>query len=126
FQGGIRMRASKSSSTGGGEVGAITRPDGTFEFRNVPPGEYILEGFKNNELGWQVVRMNGADVSGVIIQTMPGSDITGRITFEGAGEPNRRRLELAAVPADPDFAGRGNASADIFDNLMFRIGAVLG
>jgi protocatechuate 3,4-dioxygenase beta subunit len=127
FQGGIRMRASKSSSsTGGGEVGGITRSDGTFEFPNVPPGEYILEGFKNNELGWQVVRLNGADVAGVIVQTMPGSDIAGRITFEGAGEPSRRRLELAAVPADSDFAGRGNASADILDNLTFRIGAVLG
>ena len=126
FQGGIRMRASRRSATAGSDVGAITRADGSFEFPNVPPGEYVLEGFKNNELGWQVVSVNGADLEGVVVQTMPGSDITGRITFEGAAEPNRRRLELAAVPADSDFAGRGSASADILENLTFRIAAVLG
>ncbi|PYQ89891.1 MAG: hypothetical protein DMG02_11335 [Acidobacteria bacterium] len=126
FQGGIRMRASRRSATAGADVGAITRADGTFEFPNVPAGEYVLEGSKNNELGWQVVSVNGTDLEGVVVQTMPGSDISGRVTFEGAATPNRRRLELAAIPADSDFAGRGAAQADIHDDFTFHIGPVLG
>ena len=126
FQGGIRMRASRRSATAAADVGAITRADGSFEFPNVPPGEYVLEGSKNNELGWQVVSVNGTDLEGVVVQTMPGSDISGRVTFEGAATPNRRRLELAAIPADSDFAGRGAAQADIHDDFTFHIGPVLG
>ena len=92
----------------------------------MPPGEYVLEGSKNNELGWQVVSVNGTDLEGVVVQTMPGADISGRVTFEGAATPNRRRLELAAIPADSDFAGRGAAQADIHDDFTFHIGPVLG
>ena len=120
------MRASRRSATAAADVGAITRADGSFEFPNVPPGEYVLEGSKNNELGWQVVSVNGTDLEGVVVQTMPGSDISGRVTFEGAATPNRRRLELAAIPADSDFAGRGAAQADIHDDFTFHIGPVLG
>jgi protocatechuate 3,4-dioxygenase beta subunit len=126
FQGGIRMRASRRSATAGADVGAITKADGSFEFPNVPPGEYVLEGFKDNELGWQVVSVNGTDLDGVVVQTMPGSDISGHFSFEGAATPIRRRLELAVIPADPDFVGHGAASADIHDDFTFHIGRVLG
>jgi len=126
FQGGIRMRASRRSSTAAADVGAITRPDGSFEFPNVPPGEYVLEGAKNNELGWQVVSVNGTDLDGVVVHTMPGSEISGRVTFEGAATPVRRRLQLAAVPADSDFARRGSSIADIYDDWTFHIGRAVG
>ncbi len=111
FQGGIEMRVSRRSSAAASEsFGARTERDGTFEFQNVPPGEYVLVGFKNTELGWQFVTVNGTDVTGLVVQTTEGSTISGRVNFEGASPPERSNVNITFVAADPDlvpFKGYG-------------------
>jgi hypothetical protein len=129
FQGGIQMRPSRrSGAIAGDEVGARTLPDGSFEFPNVPPGEYVLYAFRNVETAWTYVTVDGRDVTGVAIQTLPGSTITGRVTFEGPDIPAPQDVELTPVPADPDltpFVG-GPDRADIHDDWTFEITHVSG
>jgi hypothetical protein len=129
FQGGIQMRPSRrSGAVSTDSVGARTEPDGTFEFPNVPPGEYVVHAFRgNNEYAWQFVAVNGADVTGIIMQTATGSTISGRLTFEG-GVPNRSGIEIVPVPVDPDLAPfNSNAgSADIHEDWTFEINNVSG
>jgi protocatechuate 3,4-dioxygenase beta subunit len=129
FQGGVQMKPSRRSGTVAAEqVGARTSSDGGFEFPNVPPGEYVICAFKSVEIGWQFVTVGGSDVTDVAVQTLAGSTITGRITFEGADPPKPRDIELSPVPSDPDltpFVG-GPGSADIRGDWTFEITSVSG
>ena len=104
FQGGIEMRVSRrSSAVASDSFGARTERDGTFEFQHIPPGEYVLNGFRGQEIGWQMVEVNGADVAGLTVQTTAGSTISGRVSFEGANPPEQTSVGIAFVPADPDL-----------------------
>jgi hypothetical protein len=129
FQGGIQMRPSRRSGAVAAEqIGARTRMDGGFEFPNVPPGEYVLYAFKGVEIGWQFVTVAGSDVTDVAVQTLAGSTIAGRITFEGGEPPKPGDIELSPVPSDPDltpFVG-GPVAADIRGDWTFEITSVSG
>jgi len=105
FQGGIHMRLSRRSGVDLGSVGAYTYPDGRFEFRNVSPGEYVIESQNNNERAFQYVSVDGADVTGVVVQTHNGSTIDGRLVFDGNSPPSRISGEILATTLDPDFEG---------------------
>jgi hypothetical protein len=129
FQGGVQMRPSRrSGAVATPAVGAFTSRDGSFEFRNVPPGEYVIQAFKGNDFGWQSVGINGTDIIDLAVQTLPGSTVTGRIVFEGASAPSRRRLNLALIPSDPDFTpfNGGGLDADIHDDWTFTIANASG
>ena len=105
FQGGIEMRTSqRSGAVVSDSVGAITEPDGTFEFPNVPPGEYVVHAFKGQEAAFQFVSINGADVTGLVMQTSVGPSIRGHVTFENATTPNRFGFVISPVLADPEMA----------------------
>jgi Carboxypeptidase regulatory-like domain len=129
FQAGVQMRPSWRSTGAIAEaVGARAQPDGGFEFVNVPPGEYVIQAFKGSEIGWQFVTVSGADVTEVTVATLPGSTITGRVTFEGGDPPAARGLEILPAPADPDqtpFFGASSA-ADIHDDWTFELTDVIG
>jgi hypothetical protein len=129
FQGGVRMRASRrSGGLGLSSVGAKTKPDGSFEFPNVAPGEYIIEGFRGREVGWQVVTVNGADLTGIVVQTLPGSTVSGRITFDGGTEMPRRAFALFSAAADPDFEAPngGTNAAEIRPDWTFEMSNLIG
>jgi Carboxypeptidase regulatory-like domain len=129
YRGAIELRASlRSGSVVTASVGARTEPDGSFEFPNVPPGEYVVQATRGIEVAWQFVTVNGTDLTGVVVQTQAGSFVRGRVTFEGAGTPNRRQIEIAPLPVDPDlvpFSG-GPKTADIRDDWSFEIPYVSG
>src|SRR5258708_4504469 len=129
FQGGIQMRTSRrSGSVVADSVGARTERDGTFEFPNVPSGEYVVHAFHGGELAWQFVGVNGADVTGLVMQTLPGSTIAGRFTFEGGAAPGGVPIELSPVPADPDvapFAGNP-ARIEVKNDWTFTISGAAG
>ena len=110
---------------GGGSVGAITYRDGRFEFPNVAPGDYVIESTHNNEHGFAWVSVSGADVPGVIVQTVPGSSMTGRVTFEG-NSPVAGRISIAAMPADPDVGTGGQPTAAVRSDFVFQIGPLWG
>jgi hypothetical protein len=74
------------------------------------------------------VTVNGGDVAGVAMQTLPGSTITGRITFEGPEIPSVRNIYLTPVPADQDLAPfvGGPGQAEVHDDWSFVIANVSG
>ena len=74
------------------------------------------------------VTVNGTDVKDLVVQTSPGSTITGRVTFDGARSPSSRNFDLSAVPADADLAPLdGNfARADIRNDWTFEMSGISG
>ena len=89
-----------------GVVGA----DGSFKFENVPPGEYVLQSLgpgRGNEtepdFQTMFITMDGRNISGVSIQGVQGSTLSGRVTFEGlSGDAKPPVVQLTAWPTDFD------------------------
>jgi protocatechuate 3,4-dioxygenase beta subunit len=129
FEGGVQMRPTwRSTGTVAEAVGGRPLPDGGFEFPNVPSGEYVIQAFKGIEIGWQIVVVNGADVTDLAVKTLPGSTITGHVTFEGGNAPKADQVELVTSPADPDltsFFGT-SSSANVHEDGTFEIEHVTG
>lgn len=129
FQGAIQMRQTRRSSpVAGDSFGARTWPDGRFEFPNLAPGEYVIDAQYNNLHALEIVSVNGADVTGLILQASTGSTISGRVTFDAAEGPNPRVLEITPMPVDPDltpFLG-GNGGAGVGPDGTFEIANIVG
>ena len=136
IDGGISLVPSEQSGAIGFSVGARTRRDGSFEFRNVSPGVYVVQvqrsrrnSFAEGEFGAERLAVNGVDVSDLFVQTSPGSRIAGHVIVEGgASEPDRGAIELSTAPLDVDFApGNGQlARADIHNDWSFDMNGITG
>ena len=134
--GGLLLSSSRrSGALATTPVGAYIRPDGSFEFRNVPPdstssrltaagGEAPAEG----EFVAVPVTVSGSDVKGLVVQTSAGSTITGRITFDDPEVPTSRNITLSAIPSEPDLAPLdGNfARADVRGDWSFEMSGISG
>lgn len=118
-------------------------PDGSFEFADVPPGEYVLQATMGRptmtaegEFSAQYVNVDGTAIDGIVIRTSPGSTISGRVTFEGADPPRPREIGLTPVPVDADLTPRfGDASefgagppgrGEVRDDWTFQIAGISG
>jgi len=134
--GGLLLSSSRrSAAVATTPVGARIQPDGSFEFPNVAPGQYVVQAYKGRvrssmegEFAALGVTVNGTNVKDLLVQTSPGSTIAGRITFDGAWAPAARNFELSAVPADADLAPLdGNfARADIHNDWTFEMAGISG
>src|SRR5437867_6329048 len=93
-------------------IGARLSPDGTFEFPDVPPGQYMLQASRDRvnswtegEFGAMPVSVGGSDVTDLIFQTSAGSSIKGRFRFDSFNNsrtPAPSDFELSAMPVDFD------------------------
>ena len=100
----------RSGSVASTPVSASTQADGSFEFPNVPPGEYVLQAstsrssfMTEGEFASMFVTVNGVDVTGLVIRTSSGSTIRGRVRIEGSTKPRLwSELTVAALPVDVD------------------------
>ena len=94
---------------------AVAGPGGAFTLRNVPPGQYTLQGFGRppaggpqnlnaGAFGWLIVPVSGADVSDLVLQVTPGTALRGRIVLaESNGPPLRPNdVVIATVPIEFD------------------------
>ncbi|MFN0103065.1 MAG: carboxypeptidase regulatory-like domain-containing protein [Bryobacteraceae bacterium] len=113
---------------GGGNDGAIG-PDGSFEFRNVRPGEYVLTVTSADRggpktLGKNVVVVGQQDVVGVSINAAAAPKIDGRVRADG--EPpfafGKLEISLQGLGGGRDFGPPVNAKTD--ENGGFSFGAV--
>jgi hypothetical protein len=99
-------------------VGSTSAPDGRFELRQVPPGEWVLRVMSrppSAEFASQFIAVNGTDITDLRVQTSPGSRVNGRFVFEGTiappTGPELSSLRAVALPMDFDLSQGTSQSA---------------
>jgi Carboxypeptidase regulatory-like domain len=130
------LPSQRSSSVMNVAVGARLSPDGTFEFPNVPPGQYVIQAYRGRsnphtegEFGALPVSVNDADVTGLRLQTSTGSAITGRITFDAFDRSKGATpsaIDLAPIPVDFDLAPNSLAHAEVHSDWTFEMAGLSG
>lgn len=77
------------------------RPDGSFSFNNVAPGQYVLMALTSVQLNGQAtpnltgradVTVSDADIKDVVFPLSPGASVTGTVTLDG-GVPIQKLFE---------------------------------
>jgi hypothetical protein len=107
-----------SLGTGGATptmMGTSLKPDGTFLFSNITPGEYrvqvqhspnsdetIMSSQTATEFGSASVTITDRDVTDLVVVTSPGARASGRVMFEGDARPPipPQALNVAAIPVE--------------------------
>jgi hypothetical protein len=113
----------------------IHEEDGRFEFPNVAPGDYVIQADRGKQSGdegdfaSQYVTVNGRDVSDVLLQSAPGSTISGTVIFDGDGPPpDVGALSIVPARADLDRTPRNGSigRADVAEDLTFQMTGLHG
>lgn len=131
------MPSQRSAAVTSVAVGARILADGRFEFPNVTPGQYVIQASRGRsqssaegEFGSLAVSVADTDVADLVLQTMAGSSITGRFTFESddpSKQPSPSGVALSPIPIDFDLSPANNwASADIHDDWTFEMTGITG
>jgi len=108
----MMMQLDTHSQSVGKSYDAITKPDGSFEFDNVLPGRYLLQGnagFDTDALrGSQRIDVGHEDVEGVQLAVSRPQKIEGRIRMEDAGRlPEGLHAMLVPRGDNPTHQGGG-------------------
>ena len=121
----------RSASAVSLSIGARLKADGTFEFPNVPPGQYVIRADRGRSQPWiegafgtLPVVVDGTDVKDLVVPTSAGSSVTGRVTFntrETSKLPPRGAFELRPLPVDFDLAPQSVATAEVHDDWSFEM-----
>ncbi len=129
-------RSQRSGVIATPSTGARIARDGRFEFPNVAPGEYVIQADsgkhsaqREGDFVSQFVTVNGANIDNVLLQSLPGSTITGRVVFEGDPPENFRGLAIEPARADADRTPLNNGSvarSTVQRDLTFTIEGVHG
>lgn len=133
------------AQTSGGDVRAMitargqSAPDGTFEFRNVPEGTYVVQGFGRPEGGGGSVATSpfGATPFTVTGQNAdlrlairPGAIARGRVVFEGdASALKPSTLTISGAPTEfmmSPMVGGGPPRNTIHDDWTFEVRDMIG
>ena len=109
----VLTRADTAMSAPGEQASML--PDGTFTFRNVPPGRYEIRARGETTQGGAAhfasfrLLVEGRDVAGIAMELLPGATISGRVMFEG---PESRQPAFAGLRVRAPLAdGRSFADA---------------
>jgi hypothetical protein len=94
---------------------AVTQPDGSFTLRNVPPGQYTLQGFGRppaggpqnlnaGSFGWLPITIDQQDASDLLLRVVPGPSLRGRIVLKEPGGPplTPNEVNVGTVPTEFD------------------------
>ncbi|MEO8257728.1 MAG: carboxypeptidase-like regulatory domain-containing protein [Acidobacteriota bacterium] len=133
-QGNLTIRPSVRSGTMAPlALGARIDRDGTFEFPNLAPGEYVIKAAANRrspstegELASLVVPLNGVDVTDLMLRASSGSTISGHITLDGVASVAPGSIELTPFPVDPDRSADQVARADVRADWTFDLAGING
>jgi hypothetical protein len=131
------MPAWRTSAAPAEATGARIGRDGTFEFRNVPPGDYVIHASRGRlnpwtegEFGTLPIAVSGQDVNDLVLQTSAGSYLGGQISFDTLDRtktPTPSALEIVAMPVDADRSPTGGwASARILPDWRFEMRGLSG
>ena len=109
--------------------------DGKFTFRNVPPGQYVIQadrgrlaGQTEGEFGAFPVAVGGGDLTGLVLRTSTGSQVAGRVIFESATTTAQelRSVSISPIPADYDLAPSGIAVTEPDQEGHFELRGING
>jgi Carboxypeptidase regulatory-like domain len=119
------------------------KSDGQFIVSSVTPGDYAIqvgigswrftspEDKRDREMGYMPVRVDAADVDGVVVATSKAAKVAGRIVFEG-GVPEQGTAKLSIMARPDELAGRGRmmfgpqSPATVRDDLSFELDGLFG
>ncbi|HUP03858.1 MAG TPA: carboxypeptidase-like regulatory domain-containing protein [Bryobacteraceae bacterium] len=81
----------------------VAGPDGSFEFRGVPPGTYVISGRTQTLFGRREVSVGASDLEGARVTMSPAVPLTGTVKMEGAAPAVWPSVTLASD--DGSFSG---------------------
>jgi hypothetical protein len=141
----LMNRSGRSGFVASAPVVPLLQRDGTFEFQNVAPGEYIVQAFvglrdmtTEGDFAAAYVTVNGTDITGLALRMSSGSTISGHVTLEGQGAPDVVRaieltqaIDLSARPVDverslPLVNAANPAPIHIYSDLTFHMAGING
>jgi len=135
INGGLNLVSSRSSAVSV-SFGARIKADGSFEFPNVPPGQYVIQAYRGRsnestegEFAALSVSVNGDDITGLVLQTAVGSRIVGRVRFEtlnGAKAPQPSSIAVSPIPSDFDAAPALPAVGVVRSDWTFELNGING
>jgi len=123
-----------SRSALGTRIDAVINADGTFEFRNVPPGQWVIQADRG-KLGGSVeggfaaypVTVGRDDINGLTVRMSNGTSIMGRVSYDSVtGATPPARPSVAAVPVDFDLAPPGIATGEPDATGEFTLAGITG
>jgi hypothetical protein len=128
YRGRLYLAPSERSGAVGTTDQVAPHPDGTFEFINVPPGDYLLETSFPGAFASRFVTVSDADVTGLTLRTAIGSTVRGHLTFEGTPAPSKPQdVRFNFVLTDPDLGpAPGTYRAKIVDDWTFEYVGLFG
>jgi Carboxypeptidase regulatory-like domain len=137
---GMLMLASLSQAGGITSIGTSLKPDGSFSFSNVAPGEYriqvshsqnldepFMSSMTATEFGSVALNITGRDVTDITIVTSPGGTASGRIVFEANTNPpiTPAALNIVGAPVEFNSMMMGGGAARVRDDWTFEAKGLL-
>ena len=137
--GGVRL-VPGSGSVVGLSFEARTENE-SFEFANVPAGEYVLQfsaaataataaaGFIESDFVAMPLHVGNDDITDLVVQARSGSQIRGRVIFNGAALArnfNWQGIEVTTVPVDPLLAPSRLAASRLRNVSTFELHGISG
>jgi Carboxypeptidase regulatory-like domain len=137
---GMLMLTAMPQGTSMMSMGTSLKPDGSFLFSNVAPGEYrvqvqhspnqdepIMSSITATEIGSVVVNVTGRDVSGLTVVTSPGATATGKIVFDGPTTPpvTPAAFNLVGAPVEFNAMMMAGGNARVRDDWTFEAKGLL-
>jgi hypothetical protein len=117
---GTVMLSKRSNAMAMEPVLAVVQADGMFEFRDVTPGDYVLQAvgrrppqeppgnMPEGEFAMQYLGVNDQDVTNLSIRTSKGSTVRGRVLVEGdVATLKPPDITLDAFPTDYELSAAG-------------------
>src|ERR1700719_3858444 len=91
----------------------VQKTDGSFVIPEVLPGSYTLASFWFDDgvsyVNRQTIDVGNADVEGIAMTVVPGTNISGRIVWEGQPALEKDDLTITPRPVDVPFGVRGQS-----------------
>ncbi len=99
--------------------------DGSFEIREIPPGNYTIRVMSRSDGGrmlvtQQDITVGNADLEGLTLTVAEGVNIPGRVTWEGAPRLERQRFVIAAISTENEPFPVTHAEVDENNQFMLK------
>ncbi len=118
------MPKTRTREWGGEQRTSIQKQDGSFEIADVLPGSYVLTAMWFDEGKPHIARVpievGNADVDGISMAITPGTDINGRVIWEGTPSLEQDELSIMAESPDSMFNFDGGARVTSANTFVLK------